>query len=163
MERKNAWSQYSAEELSRLEAVNEDYKACLDAGKTERECVRLTIERIEKEGYKNLKEVIRNGEKVQAGDKVYAVCMDKTIAMFHMGTKPLEEGMNILGAHIDSPRIDVKQNPLYENDEFAYLDTHYYGGIKKYQWVTLPLALHGVIAKKDGTVVNVSIGENYYF
>ena len=159
MERKNAWSQYSAEELSRLEAVNEDYKACLDAGKTERECVRLTIERIEKEGYKNLKEVIRNGEKVQAGDKVYAVCMDKTIAMFHMGTKPLEEGMNILGAHIDSPRIDVKQNPLYENDEFAYLDTHYYGGIKKYQWVTLPLALHGVIAKKDGTVVNVSIGE----
>lgn len=114
MERKNAWSQYSAEELSRLEAVNEDYKACLDAGKTERECVRLTIERIEKEGYKNLKEVIRNGEKVQAGDKVYAVCMDKTIAMFHMGTKPLEEGMNILGAHIDSPRIDVKQNPLYE-------------------------------------------------
>ena len=159
MERKNAWSQYSAEELSRLEAVNEDYKACLDAGKTERECVRLTIERIEKEGYKNLKEVIRNGEKVQAGDKVYAVCMDKTIAMFHMGTKPLEEGMNLLGAHIDSPRIDVKQNPLYENDEFAYLDTHYYGGIKKYQWVTLPLALHGVIAKKDGTVVNVSIGE----
>ena len=159
MERKNAWSQYSAEQLSRLEAVNEDYKACLDAGKTERECVRLTIERIEKEGYKNLKEVIRNGEKVQAGDKVYAVCMDKTIAMFHMGTKPLEEGMNLLGAHIDSPRIDVKQNPLYENDEFAYLDTHYYGGIKKYQWVTLPLALHGVIAKKDGTVVNVSIGE----
>ena len=114
MERKNAWSQYSAEELSRLEAVNEDYKACLDAGKTERECVRLTIERIEKEGYKNLKEVIRNGEKVQAGDKVYAVCMDKTIAMFHMGTKPLEEGMNILGAHIDSPRIDVKQNTLYD-------------------------------------------------
>ena len=110
-------------------------------------------------GAKNLKEVIRNGEKVQAGDKVYAVCMDKTIAMFHMGTKPLEEGMNLLGAHIDSPRIDVKQNPLYENDEFAYLDTHYYGGIKKYQWVTLPLALHGVIAKKDGTVVNVSIGE----
>ena len=160
MERKNAWSQYSAEELSRLEAVNEDYKACLDAGKTERECVRLTIERIEKEGYKNLKEVIRNGEKVQAGDKVYAVCMDKTIAMFHMGTKPLEEGMNILGAHIDSPRIDVKQNPLYENDEFAYLDTHYYGGIKKYQWVALPLAMHGVVALKDGRTVNVVIGED---
>ena len=160
MERKNAWSQYSAEELSRLEAVNEDYKACLDAGKTERECVRLTIERIEKEGYKNLKEVIRNGEKVQAGDKVYAVCMDKTIAMFHMGTKPLEEGMNLLGAHIDSPRIDVKQNPLYENDEFAYLDTHYYGGIKKYQWVALPLAMHGVVALKDGRTVNVVIGED---
>ena len=160
MERKNAWSQYSAEELSRLEAVNEDYKACLDAGKTERECVRLTIERIEKEGYKNLKEVIRNGEKVQAGDKVYAVCMDKTIAMFHMGTKPLEEGMNLLGAHIDSPRIDVKQNPLYENDEFAYLDTHYYGGIKKYQWVAIPLALHGVVALKNGECVEVVIGED---
>ena len=94
-----------------------------------------------------------------AGDKLYAVCMNKTIALFHMCTKPLTEGMNILGAHIDSPRIDVKQNPLYENEEFAYLDTHYYGGIKKYQWVTLPLALHGVIAKKDGTTVQVSIGE----
>jgi aspartyl aminopeptidase len=96
---------------------------------------------------------------VQAGDKIYAVCMNKMIAMFNMGTKPLEEGINILGAHIDSPRIDVKQNPLYENEEFAYLDTHYYGGIKKYQWVTIPLAIHGVIVKKDGTVVNVNIGE----
>ena len=96
---------------------------------------------------------------MKAGDKLYAVCMNKTIALFHMGTKPLTEGMNILGAHIDSPRIDVKQNPLYENEEFAYLDTHYYGGIKKYQWVTLPLAMHGVIAKKDGSVVTINIGE----
>ena len=159
-EKKNLWSSYDEAAKKELHEINEKYKACLDAGKTERECVRLTIERIEKEGYKNLKEVIRNGEKVQAGDKVYAVCMDKTIAMFHMGTKPLEEGMNILGAHIDSPRIDVKQNPLYENDEFAYLDTHYYGGIKKYQWVALPLAIHGVIVKKDGTVVNVNVGED---
>ena len=159
MERRNAWTTYNAEELKKLNAINEDYKKCLDAGKTERECIALTIERAEAAGYKNIKDVIKSGEKVQAGDKIYAVCMNKMIAMFNMGTKPLEEGMNILGAHIDSPRIDVKQNPLYENEEFAYLDTHYYGGIKKYQWVTIPLAIHGVIVKKDGTVVNVNIGE----
>ena len=159
MERRNAWTTYNAEELKKLNAINEDYKKCLDAGKTERECIALTIERAEAAGYKNIKGVIKSGEKVQAGDKIYAVCMNKMIAMFNMGTKPLEEGINILGAHIDSPRIDVKQNPLYENEEFAYLDTHYYGGIKKYQWVTIPLAIHGVIVKKDGTVVNVNIGE----
>lgn len=159
MERRNAWTTYNAEELKKLNAINEDYKKCLDAGKTERECIALTIEKAEAAGYKNIKDVIKSGEKVQAGDKIYAVCMNKMIAMFNMGTKPLEEGMNILGAHIDSPRIDVKQNPLYENEEFAYLDTHYYGGIKKYQWVTIPLAIHGVIVKKDGTVVNVNIGE----
>ena len=159
MERRNAWTTYNAEELEKLNAINEDYKKCLDAGKTERECIALTVERAEAAGYKNIKDVIKSGEKVQAGDKIYAVCMNKMIAMFNMGTKPLEEGMNILGAHIDSPRIDVKQNPLYENEEFAYLDTHYYGGIKKYQWVTIPLAIHGVIVKKDGTVVNVNIGE----
>ena len=159
MERRNAWTTYNAEELKKLNAINEDYKKCLDAGKTERECIALTIERAEAAGYKNIKDVIKSGEKVQAGDKIYAVCMNKMIAMFNMGTKPLEEGINILGAHIDSPRIDVKQNPLYENEEFAYLDTQYYGGIKKYQWVTIPLAIHGVIVKKDGTVVNVNIGE----
>ena len=159
MERRNAWTTYNAEELKKLNAINEDYKKCLDAGKTERECIALTIERAEAAGYKNIKDVIKSGEKVQAGDKIYAVCMNKMIAMFNMGTKPLEEGINILGAHIDSPRIDVKQNPLYENEEFAYLDTHYYGGIKKYQWVTIPLAIHGVIVKKDGTVINVNIGE----
>ena len=159
MERRNAWTTYNAEELEKLNAINEDYKKCLDAGKTERECIALTIERAEAAGYKNIKDVIKSGEKVQAGDKIYAVCMNKMIAMFNMGTKSLEEGMNILGAHIDSPRIDVKQNPLYENEEFAYLDTHYYGGIKKYQWVTIPLAIHGVIVKKDGAVVNVNIGE----
>lgn len=159
MERKNAWTTYDAAEAEKLEKINTDYKNCLDAGKTERECIRLTVKRIEEQGYRNIKDIIKSGEKVKAGDKIYAVCMNKTIAIFHMGTKPLEEGMNILGAHIDSPRIDVKQNPLYENEEFAYLDTHYYGGIKKYQWVTLPLALHGVIVKKDGTTVPVSIGE----
>nr|WP_296958690.1 aminopeptidase [uncultured Mediterraneibacter sp.] len=159
MERKNAWTTYDAAEAEKLEKINADYKNCLDAGKTERECIQLTVKRIEEQGYRNIKDIIKSGEKVKAGDKIYAVCMNKTIAIFHMGTKPLEEGMNILGAHIDSPRIDVKQNPLYENEEFAYLDTHYYGGIKKYQWVTLPLALHGVIVKKDGTTVPVSIGE----
>ena len=160
MDRKNAWTTYSKEELDRLEQVNTEYKNCLDAGKTERECVTLAVEKAKAEGYKDIRDIIKNGEKVKAGDKLYAVCMNKTIALFHMGTKPLTEGMNILGAHIDSPRIDVKQNPLYENEEFAYLDTHYYGGIKKYQWVTLPLAMHGVVAKKDGSVVAVSIGED---
>lgn len=159
MDRKNAWTTYSKEELDRLEQVNTEYKNCLDAGKTERECVALAVEKAKAEGYKDIRDIIKNGEKVKAGDKLYAVCMNKTIALFHMGTKPLTEGMNILGAHIDSPRIDVKQNPLYENEEFAYLDTHYYGGIKKYQWVTLPLALHGVIVKTDGTVQKVNIGE----
>ena len=159
MKRKNAWTTYDAAEAEKLEKINTDYKNCLDAGKTERECIQLTVKRIEEQGYRNIKDIIKSGEKVKAGDKIYAVCMNKTIAIFHMGTKPLEEGMNILGAHIDSPRIDVKQNPLYENEEFAYLDTHYYGGIKKYQWVTLPLALHGVIVKKDGTTVPVSVGE----
>ncbi len=128
--------------------MNTEYKNCLDAGKTERECVALAVEKAKAEGYKDIIDIIKNGEEVKAGDKLYAVCMNKTIALFHMGTKPLTEGMNILGAHIDSPRIDVKQNPLYENEEFAYLDTHYYGGIKKYQWVTLPLALHGSDCKE---------------
>lgn len=159
MDRKNAWTTYSKEELDRLEQVNTEYKNCLDAGKTERECVALAVEKAKAEGYKDIRDIIKNGGEVKAGDKLYAVCMNKTIALFHMGTKPLTEGMNILGAHIDSPRIDVKQNPLYENEEFAYLDTHYYGGIKKYQWVTLPLALHGVIVKTDGTVQKVNIGE----
>lgn len=159
MDRKNAWTTYSKEELDRLEQVNTEYKNCLDAGKTERECVTLAVEKAKAEGYKDIRDIIKNGGEVKAGDKLYAVCMNKTIALFHMGTKPLTEGMNILGAHIDSPRIDVKQNPLYENEEFAYLDTHYYGGIKKYQWVTLPLALHGVICKKDGTTVKVNIGD----
>ena len=156
MERKNAWKTYNASQLEELEQINNRYKMCLDTGKTERECIRLAVKEIEKKGYKDLKDV-KDG--LKAGDKVYAVCMGKSIAMFQIGKEPLENGMNILGAHIDSPRIDVKQNPLYENEEFAYLDTHYYGGIKKYQWVTLPLALHGVIAKTDGTIQEVNIGE----
>lgn len=159
MERKNIWGAYAPEALQKLEEINGLYKSCLDAGKTERECVALTVSMAKEKGYKDLKEVEKTGEALKEGDKVYAVCMDKTVALFHIGSEPLENGMNILGAHIDSPRIDVKQNPLYENEEFAYLDTHYYGGIKKYQWVAIPLALHGVIVKKDGTVVQVNIGE----
>ena len=159
MERRNAWKVYDQTELEKLDKINETYKNCLDDGKTERECITLAVKKAEAAGYKNLKELQKERVKLKAGDKVYAVCMDKSIALFIIGQEPLENGMNILGAHIDSPRIDVKQNPLYENEELAYLDTHYYGGIKKYQWVTLPLALHGVIAKKDGTIVPVSIGD----
>ena len=114
----------------------------------------------EAEGYKDMNDLIREGAKLSAGDKVYMAYNEKALALFNIGTEPLENGMNILGAHIDSPRIDLKQNPLYETDGFAYLDTHYYGGIKKYQWVAIPLALHGVVVKKDGTRVNVAIGEN---
>lgn len=156
MERRNAWKTYTHEQLKELDQINDRYKICLDEGKTERECIRLTVKEIEKQGYRNLNDIKGS---LKTGDKVYAVCMGKSIAMFRIGKEPLENGMNILGAHIDSPRIDVKQNPLYENEELAYLDTHYYGGIKKYQWVTLPLALHGVIVKTDGTVQEVSIGE----
>ena len=160
MERKNIWETNNEAQLVELEEVNKRYCACLDAGKTERECVRKTIEMAEAEGYRNLKDLIRDNVKLSAGDKVYMDYNERAIALFNLGTEPLENGMNILGAHIDSPRIDLKQNPLYEQEGFAYFDTHYYGGIKKYQWVALPLALHGVVVKKDGTKVNVSIGEN---
>ena len=156
MNKQNAWKSYDAAQLQELERINTDYRSCLDAGKTERECIKLTVQKLEAQGYQNLKDI---KSQIKPGDKIYAVCMDKSIAIFQIGRQTLENGMNILGAHIDSPRIDVKQNPLYENEELAYLDTHYYGGIKKYQWVTVPLALHGVIAKKDGSVVEVNIGE----
>ena len=159
MERKNAWKEYTEAEVSELEKLNESYRKFLDAGKTERECVKQAVAMAEAAGYLDLKKVIEEGKKVKAGDKLYAVNMKKAIALFQIGTAPLEEGLNILGAHIDSPRMDVKQNPLYEDTDLAYLDTHYYGGIKKYQWVTLPLAIHGVVAKKNGEVVDIVIGE----
>lgn len=159
MAAKNIWNTYSEAELKELHEISEKYKKCLDAGKTERECVALAVEMAKNAGYRDVKDVIAEGRILQTGDKVYAVCMKKMIALFRMGEEPISNGMNILGAHIDSPRIDVKQNPLYENEGLAYLDTHYYGGIKKYQWVTGPMALHGVVAKKDGSVVNISIGE----
>lgn len=159
MERPNAWKSYDEEQLKQLEELCSDYRRFLDEGKTERECVKLTVSMAEAAGYKNLTDVIRDKQTLKAGDKVYATCMDKTAVLFHIGTKDLEEGMNILGAHIDSPRLDVKQNPLYEEADFAYLDTHYYGGVKKYQWVALPLAIHGVVAKKNGETVDIVIGE----
>ncbi|MBR3598962.1 MAG: aminopeptidase [Lachnospiraceae bacterium] len=160
MDRQNAWKTYTKKQLTELDKFSKGYLEFLDKGKTERECARV-IEKMAKEaGYINLADVIKNKKKLHAGDKVYSVCMDKTVALFNIGSKKLEKGMNILGAHIDSPRMDVKQNPLYENGDFAYLDTHYYGGIKKYQWVTLPLALHGVVVKKDGTVIDINIGED---
>ena len=159
MERKNVWTNYGKKELAELEKLNKNYRHFLDHGKTERECIKAAVKQAKKEGFKDLKEVIRSGEKLQAGDRVYDVFMEKAIALFVIGSKDMEKGMNILGAHIDSPRLDLKQNPLYEDTELAYLDTHYYGGIKKYQWVTIPLALHGVVAKKDGSVVEINIGE----
>lgn len=160
MERELAWKKYKNKQIKEMESLCKGYRQFLDNGKTERECVTETVEIIEKAGYKNLDDIIAGKKKVKTGDKVYAVCMNKSIAMFNIGKKSMEDGINILGAHIDSPRIDIKQNPLYEDSDFAYLDTHYYGGIKKYQWVALPLAIHGVVAKKDGTVVNVVIGED---
>lgn len=155
----NIWNTYSSDQLAELNEINEKYKSCLNAGKTERECVELSIRMAEAAGYRSIEEVLAAGDKLKAGDKVYAVNMNKMLALFRIGEEPLSTGMNILGAHIDSPRIDVKQNPLYENEGLAYLDTHYYGGIKKYQWVAQPLSIHGVIVKKDGTTEKVSIGE----
>ena len=160
MERKNLWESYTDEQVKELEVLCTSYKHYLDAGKTERECVREAVKQAKEVGYKDLDDVIANGEKLVKGDKVYAVCMDKTIALFHIGEEPLENGMNILGAHVDSPRIDLKQNPLYEAGQLSYFDTHYYGGVKKYQWVTIPLAIHGVVVKKDGTKVEIVIGED---
>ena len=160
MERTVAWTEYNKTELKKLETVSKEYRAFLDAGKTERECVIGAIKLAEASGYRNLKDMIANNEALKAGDRVYADCMGKAIMLFIVGKQPMEKGFNIIGAHIDSPRMDLKQNPLYEDTGLAYLDTHYYGGIKKYQWVTIPLALHGVVAKKDGTLVNVVVGED---
>lgn len=159
MKKENVWKSYTSNQLSEIEILSKKYMKCLDIGKTERECVSLVIKMAEEAGYVNLNEIMGNNEKLQAGDKVYSVMMGKSIVLFNIGEDEFEKGMNILGAHIDSPRIDIKQNPLYEDSELAYLDTHYYGGIKKYQWVTIPLAIHGVVAKKDGSVVDIIIGE----
>ena len=155
MEYKTAWKKYNAADLEALEALNAGYKTFLDKGKTERECVNEAVKMAEAAGYVPLETVLKTKRRLGAGDKIYANCMGKALALFQLGEEPLENGMNILGAHIDSPRVDVKQNPLYENEGQAYLDTHYYGGIKKYQWVAQPMAIHGALAKKDGTVVDV--------
>lgn len=157
MEPRNIWEYYTDEDINKLEEVTEKYKKCLDGGKTERECIRIASKMAEENGYVPLDDI---KDSLKPGDRVYRVYKEKTMIMFEIGTDPLTEGMNILGAHIDSPRVDVKQNPLYEKNSLCYLDTHYYGGIKKYQWVTHPMALHGVVAKKDGSVVDVKIGED---
>ena len=160
MERPNAWKSYNKTELKKLEETAKEYRAFIDAGKTERECAEETVAALEKAGYVSLEKAIAGKKKLKAGDKVYVNRMGKAVLTFLLGKKPLAEGMNIVGAHIDSPRLDLKQNPLYEDGDFALADTHYYGGIKKYQWVARELALHGVVVKKDGTIVKIAIGEN---
>ena len=155
----SVWSKYTSEERAAVDALAHGYIDFLSDCKTERESVTEAVRRARAAGYRDLADVIAKGETLAAGDKVYAVNMKKAIVLFHIGTEPMEHGMNILGAHIDTCRLDVKQNPLYEDNGLAYFDTHYYGGIKKYQWVTIPLALHGVVVKKDGTVVEITIGE----
>ena len=159
MENQNVWLTYDENSLEQVSEFAAGYMDFLNRGKTERECIDYIVSEIEAAGYMELEKLIRDGVKCKAGDKIYCVHMNKSIAMFQIGTKNMEEGMNILGAHIDSPRLDIKQNPLYEDGGFAYLDTHYYGGVKKYQWVTLPLAIHGVVVKKDGTTIEISVGE----
>ena len=159
MYRKNAWKQYDENERAGLNAFAEAYKGYLDASKTEREAAASAEKICAAAGFRDMDALIASGEKLKAGDRVYRKWMNKSFMAFVVGSEPLETGMNILGAHIDSPRIDIKQNPVFEDDGLAYLDTHYYGGIKKYQWLAMPLALHGVIVKKDGSVVTVAIGE----
>ena len=160
MERPNAWKDYTPEQLDELHYLCEGYKAFISDNKTERECCAASVAMAEEAGYVSLQSRIASGEPLKPGDKVYAVNRGKSLMLLHLGTEPLERGVNILGAHIDSPRLDVKQDPVEEKNEIVTLDTHYYGGVKKYQWVTIPLAIHGVVAKKDGSVVNVVIGED---
>lgn len=160
MERTNAWKKYQDEDKRKaVYDFAEGYRIFLSENKTERECAAFFAEEVKRAGFEDLDEIIAAGKALKAGDKVYAMNKKKMVAAFVIGKRPISEGMRILGAHIDSPRLDLKQNPLYEDTDMALLDTHYYGGVKKYQWVTLPLALHGVIAKKDGSVINVCVGE----
>lgn len=160
MERLNAWNKYDEDMKKKVFDFADEYRRFISLCKTERECVEEGVRILKSSGYKDLKDVIAADEKLKAGDKVYAVNMNKAIVAFNIGETSIESGMNILGAHIDSPRLDIKQNPLYEETGLVLLDTHYYGGIKKYQWVATPLALHGVVALKDGTTVKVVIGED---
>ncbi|MGL4800520.1 MAG: aminopeptidase [Cellulosilyticaceae bacterium] len=159
-EYKSAWTTYTEQDKDALFAYGKRYIDFISENKTERECIRTMVKEAEAKGYKNLDDLIEAGEAIQAGDKIYANYKDKTLVMYCVGTEAMTNGFNILGAHLDSPRLDLKPNPLYEDSDFAMWKTHYYGGIKKYQWVTMPLAIHGVVAKKDGSVVNVVIGED---
>ena len=155
----SVWLKYTPEERAAVDELARGYIDFLSDCKTERESVTEAVRLAQTAGYRDFADMIAAGTKLKAGDKVYAVNMKKAIVLFHIGTEPMEHGMNILGAHIDTCRLDVKQTPLYEDNGLAYFDTHYYGGIKKYQWVTIPLALHGVVVKKDGTVVEITLGE----
>ena len=159
MNNKTVWNKYTKKQNDELEAFATSYRAFISDCKTERECTDYIVNELEDGGFKELSKVIASKRKLKAGDKVYAVNKNKGVIAFFIGKEPLENGMNILGAHIDSPRLDVKQNPLYEDTGIAYLDTHYYGGIKKYQWVTIPLAIHGVVVKKDLTTTIINLGE----
>ena len=160
MERLNVWNTYDLKMQKECDDFCKNYMTFLDSGKTERECVNQIVEMAEAAGFIEISEAIREGRTLKAGDKVYSVCMNKSAVLFRIGSEPLENGMNILGAHIDSPRLDVKQNPMYESDGIGYLDTHYYGGIKKYHYVARPLAIHGVVVKKDGTTIELALGED---
>ena len=155
----NAWTLYDRKDLDKLEKLSADYMDFLDNGKTERECAGLLVDMAKKHGYRDINDVKEKGGKLGKGDKIYAVNMGKAVMLLNIGEDIIADGMNILGGHIDSPRLDIKQNPLYEKEELAYLNTHYYGGIKNYQYVTMPLALHGVVVKPDGTKITISIGE----
>ena len=160
MEREVAWKKYDEASLDELEALAVDYIDFISENKTERECAAAAIAAAEDAGCDSLADCIAAGTPVGPGSKLWACAQGKAVILVHVGAAPISEGMNILGAHIDSPRLDIKQNPLYETNDFALLDTHYYGGIKNYQWTALPLALHGVVAKTDGEVVEVNIGDD---
>lgn len=160
MEYTNVWEGYEEKDLEAIEALAQDYKTFISECKTERECATFSIELAKEAGYESLDDILASGKKLKPGDKVWTHAQGKALILVQVGTEPLEKGLNILGAHIDSPRLDVKQNPLYESSDFALLDTHYYGGIKHYQWVTTPLAIHGVVVKKSGEAVQVTIGED---
>lgn len=156
----SAWEKYSKSDMTKLNELAEDYKNFISECKTERECCDYAIKEAEAFGYKNIDDARKSGKKLKAGDKIWATSQGKALILVHIGKQPIENGMNILGAHMDSPRLDLKQNPLFEKDGLCLLDTHYYGGIKKYQWVTTPLALHGVVALTDGSVKKICIGED---
>lgn len=156
----NSWNKYNDEDLKKLEAISTDYKKFLNVCKTEREATKEIIKRAKAKGFKDLDDFIDDNKTLMVGDKIFVNNKDKAVALFVIGEEDITKGINILGAHIDSPRLDLKATPLYEDTNFAYLDTHYYGGIKKYQWVTLPLALHGIVVKKDGTKIEIKIGED---
>ena len=159
MERKNCWKEYSEKRLEKLEDYAKEYMHFLNHAKTERECCDTVVNMVEKEGFEDLAKLIKEQKKLKEGDKVYATWMNKAVILKQIGKKPMEQAKKIV-SHIDSPRLDVKPDPLYEKEGVAYLDTHYYGGIKKYQWVTIPLAIHGVVIKKDGTTIEVCLGED---